>query len=156
MHCTVYFKINDSGYSKNMKVQRLSQNTIKFLDTHLLRHLPEFSGSWLCRAFWDCWKRAQTSLYNNLWGRYSSFSKISYDDPWQINIRENNLIHHYLPIHCQFSWFVLSQNTDTYSQCRGFILSARFTLIVFPNLAWGRLLKKVWTSLITLLFDSNW
>ncbi len=34
-------------------VQRLSQNTVEFLDTHSLQNVPEFSGSWSCRAFQD-------------------------------------------------------------------------------------------------------
>ncbi len=34
-----------------MYIQRLSQNIVEFLDICLLRHLPEFSSSWSCRAF---------------------------------------------------------------------------------------------------------
>ncbi len=34
------------------------------------------------------------------------------------HIREKNFIHGHLPIHNQFSWFVLSQNTDPHLKCR--------------------------------------
>ncbi len=53
----------------------------------------------------------QTPLYDNLPVRYSGFSKSSSSDPTQIKIQEN-FFHRYLPVHNQFSWSTLSQNTD--------------------------------------------
>ncbi len=41
-----------------------------------------------------------------------------YSDPSQIIVREKKFIYRYLPIHNQFSTFVLSQNTDPHLQYR--------------------------------------
>ncbi len=135
--------------------QRLSQNTIEFIDIHFCAICLSSQVACCVEHFEVSWKSTQTPLYNNFLARCSSFSKSSYTDHLKNkNIKKN--VGSSLSSDSQLVFLnrAFSKYQPSFAM-QSSIFSARFTLITFLNLAWGRLLKNVWTSLITSLFDAN-
>ncbi len=126
-------------------MRRLSWNDVEFLDICSLRHLPGYSDSYWVKHFETNQKSTQTPLYDNEWLQQPYTNR---------NMRKK--IYSSLSSNSQSVCLIqtFSKYRSSFAMQRS-ILSAYFTLIVFSNLARERLLKNMWTLLITSLFDVN-